>query len=85
VRVYDRRRLVTHSPEDIGGAPGLRVQELLKDHRRPPRSVAAPPEREPAAPVLGWTPHPRATVPCTVAGNRDKVQSVVQIRPIRKS
>jgi hypothetical protein len=34
VRVYDRRRLVAHSPENIGGTPGLGIQELLEDHRR---------------------------------------------------
>lgn len=35
-RVYDRRRPVPRSPEDVGGAPSLGIQELLEDHQRPP-------------------------------------------------
>jgi hypothetical protein len=35
VRVYDRRRLVAHSPEHVCRAPGLRVEELLENHSFP--------------------------------------------------
>jgi hypothetical protein len=34
--VYDRRRLVADSPEDVRGAPGPGIEELLKDHGPPP-------------------------------------------------
>ena len=37
VWVYDRRRPMAHSAKDVGGAPGLGIEELLEDHRRPPR------------------------------------------------
>jgi len=37
VWVYDRRRPMAHSAEHVGRAPGLRIEELLEDHRRPPR------------------------------------------------
>jgi hypothetical protein len=37
VRVYDRRRPMAHSPEDVGGAPGVGIEELLEDHPGPPR------------------------------------------------
>ena len=30
--VYDRRRPMAHSPEDVGGAAGPGVEELLEDH-----------------------------------------------------
>jgi hypothetical protein len=37
--VYDRRRLVADSPEDVGCAPGPGIEELLEDHGPPPPAV----------------------------------------------
>jgi hypothetical protein len=87
VRVYDRRRLVAHSPEDVGGTPRLRMEELLEDHLALP-SVNGKRRRQrgagPRAHARLDAPTREPAVPCTLGRNRDKVKSDVLIKSIRE-